>query len=136
MLALRVIEGGKTFEDEELFEEFSRKELYDSPEWAEIKKELREIEVEICNRPEDRQEEVNKNISFHLNKKSRERLFDLLSYSPWMSSREIAEKFPVTERIIAMTLRKSWAEGLYCRRGVMARGKVKYLWAVEGTSPY
>jgi len=136
MLALRVIEGGKTFEDEELSEELSKEEFYSSPEWEEIKKELREIEIELRNRPEDRKEEVGKNISFHLNKKSRESLFTLLFHSPWLSSKEIAEKFSVTERIIAMTLKKSWADGIYCRRGVMARGTVKYLWAVEGTLPY
>tara|TARA_Y100000034_G_scaffold34357_2_gene42139 strand:+ start:105 stop:515 length:411 start_codon:yes stop_codon:yes gene_type:complete len=136
MLALRVIEGGKTFEDEALSEELSREEFYSSPEWEEIKKELREIEIEIRNRLEDREKELNKNISFHLSKKNRESLFDLLSRSPWLSTKEIAEKFSVTERIIAMTLKKSWADGIYCRRGVMARGTVKYLWAVEGTLPY
>ncbi len=128
MLALKLIEGGKKSGDN----------IFSGPEWEEIKKELREIEVEIRNYPEDREKEKDKNIPLHLGAEKREKLFDLLSYSPWLTVAEIAKKLSVSERIIAMTLKREWALGIYCRRGIhtSSRGGPKYLWAPEGTLPY
>ena len=125
MLALKVIEGGKGGET-----------LFSGPEWEEIKRELREIELEIRNFPEDREREKESLKPLHLGKKNREKLSLLLTYHPWMSVREVAEKLFVSERIIAMTLRRGWALGIYCRRGITSMGRPKFLWAHEGTPPY
>ena len=125
MHALRVIEGGK-----------SNGAPFSGLEWESLKRELREIEVEIRNRPGDRGRELDKDIPFHMGRAKREKLTNLLTAYPWMPSREIADKLSVSERIIALTLKRSWAMGIYCRRGITRRGGVKYLWAVEGTPPY
>jgi hypothetical protein len=125
MHTLRVIEGGKNTET-----------LSSTSDWEDFKKELREIEVKIRNFPEDREEERNKKVSLHMGKKNREKLFDLLLFSPWLGVKEIAEELSISERIIAMTLKSGWAAETYCRRGVYTRRGPKFLWAVEGTLPY
>jgi hypothetical protein len=125
MHTLRVIEGGKTTET-----------LSSMSDWEDIKKELREIELEIRNFFEDREKERNKKVSLHMGKKNREKLFNLLLFNPWLSVKEIAEKLLVSERIIAMTLKSGWAAETYCRRGVYTGRGTKFLWAIEGTLPY
>lgn len=126
MLALKVIEGGRD----------SNGTLFSGLEWEKLRGELREIEVEIRNYPEDRKKEREKGGTSHMGEEKRENLFDLLSYSPWLSCKEIAEELSITERIIGLTLKREWSLGVYCRRGITSRGGVKYLWAPEGTLPY
>ena len=90
MLALKVIEGGKN----------SHETLFSGPEWEEVKKELREIEVEIRNYPEDREAEKEKETPLHLGEKKRENLFDLLSYDPWLSCTAVPLR--VTHIVVAV----------------------------------
>tara|TARA_Y100000034_G_C6793765_1_gene355581 strand:+ start:155 stop:529 length:375 start_codon:yes stop_codon:yes gene_type:complete len=124
MPAFKVIEGGKST-------------VFSDPEWEEIRRELLEIEVEIRNQQGDRDAEFAKVTSSHLGVAKRGELYELLSFVPWLSVKEIAASLSISERIIQLTLNRYWALSVYCKRGVMTeRGGVKFLWAIEGTLPY
>ena len=108
-------------------------EVLASSEWEELRRELIEIELEIRNKPKDRDKALERG-GGNLGAKKRSMLYAYVRRHPWCSAKDISEELGITLRIVYLTLRMFWGHRALDRRGMRGEhGAILFLWAVPNT---